>query len=144
MNERLRSRWTPQVIRGGLGEVPKEGGGEKEGSNPADVAEAPLIAKTDFAADVTYLVQNMETFSKIPGKIDEITNYVFSLKDFAKNDANIALRREGVAVFPLSALVDHMLKSAETDWKNKPSFYGAVILECHARMLKINSFLSKK
>ena len=122
--------------------------GEKKKRDP-DIADTitssvPQGSQDSLARDFVYFMANLELLKKIPQRVDEITEYIFSLANFRKSDVNITLRREGIASEDLGQLANYILHSERTDWTVRPSFYGAVILEYNSRMERIKSLLPKK
>ena len=145
MKERQRG-WTPRVIEGGVGKKAED----NEEDNGTEASRTPKEENVSAGStniqneDIYYFLKNIQRLLGVPKRVDEITNYIFSLKNFVKNDANIALRREGVALFTLEQLSDHILDSTEQDWKIRPSFYGAVILEYNSRIEKVKGVALKE
>jgi len=108
-------------------------------SQTVETAEIPA-SRSDEAmvdvlkADLIFLKGNLETIKQALARTDEITDFIFSIADFNKNDANIDIRREALQVTSLEQFCSYLLKTGKMDWKAKPSFYGAVILEMDVRL----------
>ena len=135
MSEKPRG-WTPRVIEGGKNEQSKDVALETE-SESVQTTHEHLISKpgSTLRSDLEYFLGDMNRLKNASDRMEEITEFIFDrLKGFVKNDANIDLRRQGLANTKMEDLAEHILNSKESDWKTQPSFYGAAILEYQSRI----------
>ncbi|HEY4474086.1 MAG TPA: hypothetical protein VI957_02910 [Candidatus Paceibacterota bacterium] len=92
-----------------------------------------------FVSDVKFFTDNPQIIKNAVIQWNTITDYIFSLANFKKNDANVDLRRDTLQGTSLEQLCSYLLSTSENDWRARPSFYGAVILEMNLRLKRMGA-----
>lgn len=63
-----------------------------------------------------------------------IEKMISRIQGFSRNERNIGIRLQGLRETPLSALCESLTRSTQSMWKEKPSYYLAVIAELSHRI----------
>jgi len=89
-----------------------------------------------FALDYVFMEnpRNRKRVAEAEQLSEDITEYIFGMADFNKNDRNVDLRRDTLKNTSLECLCDYLFKSDEHQWQVHPSYYGAIILEINERV----------
>lgn len=84
--------------------------------------------------DVIYLLKNFDQFLSASEQLNTIITFLQDkLRGYTPDKGSINLRRQGLVNSSLEDLMGHLLNSTENEWKMRPSFYSALILEYQAR-----------
>jgi hypothetical protein len=110
----------------------------------AGKGSAESTGQEALMADVLFAITHSERAIAACQHIDVITDYIFAMPGFTPNQANISLRRQGLAFHTLQQLCGFILDSNEFQWRKDPSFYGAVILELDLRTKAVKPVLRQE
>lgn len=95
----------------------------------ADVATLKLLADDTF-----YVRENKERVTEGCQRGDEITDFIFSMANFRKKDESVELRQGQFALTSLEDLCGYLLDTNQFQWRSKPHYFGAIILEMNKRL----------
>jgi hypothetical protein len=109
-------------------------GGE---SGPTFTAEEMVIG------DTLFVLHNSSRAIEACRKIDVITVYVMDECGIQPNHAEMGIHQASLSGHALSQLCDLVLDSPKDDWKARPNFYGAVIMELDERTKAVQSVLRR-
>ena len=133
-------------------EKPAEENRQAHVTDLADEDDDPVADLSQFTpeqlramtVDLLYIGQNKDHVSAMRDKLEQITDHIFSLRDFAPNKANIRLRREGLNAHTLQEICE-LVDTANNplQWQTDPSYYGALMLEYDRRVKRAISLLPK-
>lgn len=103
-------------------------------AEPEDGNEEFSVEETKiFLADLPYYAIYIERVSSAIAKADDITDFISEVGNLKKNHKFLDLPRATMRLTPIEELCKHVLDSAEFEWRERPYFYGAAILELYQR-----------
>ncbi|MBX9765263.1 hypothetical protein K2X83_01335, partial [Patescibacteria group bacterium] len=96
-----------------------------------------------LVGDTLFVLHNSSRAIEACRKIDVITVYVMDECGIQPNQAEMDIHQASLSGHVLSQLCDFILDSPEDDWRKRPNFYGAVIMELDARTKAVQSVLRR-
>lgn len=93
--------------------------------------------------DLVFMLSDHLRIGKVRDKLHVIGDYIFGLKNYEPNKANIKLRRQGMTSLSLKDLCEQAESSVETQWSAYPAYFGALTLEYHYRVKAALSLMSE-
>ncbi len=104
------------------------------GKKGEDVQEVPSEQLAEpILSDAEYTEQHGDLIARVVQIESDYADFLESLEQGAVDTANVELRRQGLKSMSLQQLCNIWLTSRETDWKMKPSFYAAMVIERYLR-----------
>ena len=70
-------------------------------------------------------------------RCEEATSYIFDVVKYRKNDESVALRQGAIGKMSLKEMCARVSESGPLQWREKPAFFGAIVLEMDWRLTVI-------
>lgn len=100
-----------------------------------DVPSTPEIAASESENDdATFYKTQHDLVARAVTEAGTIEKMISRIQGFSRNERNIGIRLQGLKETPLSALCESLTSSTQSMWKEKPSYYLAVIAELSHRI----------
>ncbi len=129
---------------------PQFGKGRKAGENtepivaPSKNTQEPVQGPVG-SAEFNQLIYNDYQFTKNNRKdviaalrrCEEATTYIFDVVHYRKNDESVALRQGAIGKMSLKEMCTRVSGSGPLQWREKPAFFGAIVLEMDWRLTVI-------
>lgn len=87
--------------------------------------------------DYLYTKSNRPDVLSALRRCEEATSYIFDVVNYRKNDESVALRQGAIGKMSLKEMCARVSESGPLQWREKPAFFGAIVLEMDWRLTVI-------
>lgn len=101
---------------------------------PQSEPDTAVQAVEENLDDSEFFEKNGELVSRVVKEAGTMERMISRIPGFSRNERNVGIRMQGLKETPLSALCESILTSTQNMWREKPSYYLAVISELSGRI----------